>query len=396
MRALGDLGADVIRVEEVAPGSGRRGGASLSDRPPPLLHEEPSQRRHLGERNVRRIALDLKSDTGLELFFRLVSTAAVVVEGFRPGVAQRLGIDYERCRQANEAIVYVSLSGYGQHGPYAARVGHDANYLATGGVLSMTGLRDGPPVLPGFPAADHAAGAMSAIAHILAALLHRERYGKGGYLDVAITDAVAALETVFVEEYFETGVTPARGATGISGLWPWYGVYPTRDDRWVSVAAIEPFFYAGLCDAIGRPDLATLQWEQDQWDNVRAQLEQTFAQRSLDEWKELFTQDICVAPVLDIDEVVADPHLRHRNVIQQVAHPDHGQVTVVGPVVRLGDGKLTVRRWARTRGQDTGEVLEELGLSRQDVADLETQRIVGRHTDAQPAMSGTSSMGGTS
>lgn len=377
-RALGDLGADVIRIEEVEPGRGRR-GASLSEATPTLLHEPAVNAARSGERNIRRAAINLKAPEGRDVFLKLAATADVIVEGFRPGVVSRLGIDEAACRRANPSIVYVSISGYGQDGPYAARVGHDANYLAIGGVLGLTGRPDGPPALPGFPAADHAAGAMSALSHILAALLRRERFGAGAYVDLSITDAVVTLAATFIDEYVATEVVPQRGRTGITGLWPWYDVYETRDARWISIAAVEPFFYANLCDAIDRPDLRGWQWERDRWPELRVELEATFRRRSLDEWCDTLEHlDVCAAPVLSIDEVVTDPHLRHRRVIEEVAHPRLRDVLTVAPVVRLDGQRVQIRCWANSRGEHTEEVLEELGLTAGAVRGLVEAGVVGR------------------
>jgi alpha-methylacyl-CoA racemase len=377
-RLLGDLGADVIRIEEARPGKGRRGGRSIAARPPDLLHMSSGFRKDLGLRNVRRLALDLKSEEGKEIFKRLVRTADVVIEGFRPGVVQRLGVDYESCVRHKQDIIYVSISGYGQDGPYAQRVGHDLNYIAIAGLLGMTGTREGPPVMPGFPAADHAAGAMSAVMHVLAALVQKCHEGVGQYADVSIMDAVVQLVSVFLEEYFATGVVPKRGATGITGLWPWYDVYQTRDSKWISVAAIEPWFYRNLCDALGRPELESRQWDQDAWESMRAEFKSIFRTRTRDEWVEFLSErEICFAPVLDVDEVVNNPQVQARGMVQYADHPEYGRVRVVASTFHLAKSPVSMEKWATLPGQHTTEILEELGYAEADVRNLLDKGVIG-------------------
>jgi alpha-methylacyl-CoA racemase len=283
---LRDLGAEVVRVERPS-----RGGEN-----PYAGLRTPFPTRSLTA-GTHSVGLDLKADAGRAAFERLAGEAAVVVESFRPGVAARLGIDHARLVRDHEALVYASLSGYGQHGPASQRVGHDVNYLAETGVLGLAN----PTGLPGTTFADGLAG-VSAALNIVAALHAAARSGRGQHLDLAIVDGPLFLMATELEALWTTGVSRTSGDTHLTGRYPWYAVHETRDGGAVAVGAVEPPFHAALCRAVGHPELATRQYgeEPEAWDVFRG----FFAGRTRDEaMAALGAADTCASPVLSTREV---------------------------------------------------------------------------------------------
>jgi len=366
---LGDLGAEVIKIYEARPE--RRGG------PVTLIFSDLPD--FPGWRNCKTMGLDLKAEEGRGIFYDLARTADVVVEGFRPGVMKRLGLDYDTIKEINPRIVYASLTGYGQDGPYRDVVGHDINYLSIGGLLGMTGLPGGPPVIPGTVLADFAAGGMSAAVGILAALTARGRTGKGQYVDVSLTDAVVELTSLQIIPYIILGIVPKRGETMLTGEWPWYNVYETKDGKYISIAALEPWFYANLCQLIGREDFIEHQYATgEKREEIFRSFRETFLTKDRDEWVEILRRkDTCVAPVYSIDEVVTDPQLIARGMITEVDHPTLGRIKQVGSMLKLSESPFQVRNWSQRFGQHTEEILTGLGYSKEDIDRLRETEVIG-------------------
>jgi alpha-methylacyl-CoA racemase len=322
-RLLSDYGAQVVKV-----GAPPKAG---------VANHTLTFHAYSGHRDMRRVQIDLRSTTGRAVFLRLAEDADVVLESFRPGVVDRLGIGYEAVRRVNPGIVYCSTSGYGQTGPLARRAGHDINYLGIAGFLHTSG-RDGAngeaPVLPGATVADIAAGGLHAAAAILAALVARDRSDGGAYLDVAVADGVAWMQSLSIDEYLATGELPGPGHNILTGRYACYGIYGTRDGRWLAVGAIEPHFWANLCRALGLE-----RWIEHQTDDavqpaIRADLGAAFARRDRDEWvADLADADTCVSAVNDIPEVVADPWLAARGGVVEAKHPTAGTFRQLGPVL---------------------------------------------------------------
>jgi len=364
---LGDLGADVIRVEE--PGGGRmareRAGGSV---------DEAAVRRRAAfnalNRNKRSVALNLKDPDAQAVLRRLAESADVFVEGFRPGVASRLGCDYDTLSAVNPRLVYCSISGYGQDGPYANLVGHDINYISVGGALGAIGQAGGAPVIPYNIIADYAGGGFHAAAAILAALMARERTGKGQRVDVAMSDGVAYMLAALMSEYFAAGAIPKRGETSLNGGAPYYNVYRCRDGRYLSVGCIEPWFWSTLCRAIGREDLIDGQFDPDRAVHVKRELAAVFETRDREDWwRELSNIDnIAVAKVYDIDEVASDPQNIHRRMIIEAGEIDGETVRQVGIAPKLSDTPGSVRALGATVGQHTDQILTELGISQEEIA----------------------------
>ncbi len=354
---LADFGAEIIKLEPPS-----KGGNELTM--PRVIR-----------RNTRSIILNLKSDKGREVFRKLVAAVDVVMEGFRPGVAKRLGVDYETLREIKPDIICVSLSGFGQDGPYRHVVGHDINYQAMAGILHLTGDRDGPPRIPGNAIADDAGGIAAALS-IAVALLAKERTGVGQCIDMAMVDTLLTMMLLNVDEYAETGKSPRRGETMLTGVFPFYNVYECKDGKYLAVGAIEPWFYENLCRLLGREDFIENQRPEGRDCEERIQaFREIFREKTRDEWtKELMHEDTCVTPVYSLDEVAADPHFRARGSIVDAEEPGTGSKTQVGMLFKLSETPGSIRHPAPDVGQDTNAVLRELGY---DEAEIEALAVAG-------------------
>ena len=308
-RMLADYGARVVKVGAPA------AAGSVQIEPPFYAYG--------GHRGMERVRLDLKSDEGRAEFLRLAADADVVIESFRPGVVDRLGVGYESVRAVNPDVVYCATSGYGQTGPKSQWAGHDVNYLAAGGYFAAGG-RDaaGAPVLPGATVADIAAGGMQAVVAILSALVQRAETGEGAYLDVSVADGVVGMLALLIDEHLATGAVPGPGHDILTGRYACYGLYRCADDGWVAVGAIEPKFYANLCRLLGCEQWVAHQSDDAVQDQIRADFTAAFATRTRDDWvAELGPADTCVAPVNGIDEVVTDAQALARGDVVEAVRP---------------------------------------------------------------------------
>jgi crotonobetainyl-CoA:carnitine CoA-transferase CaiB-like acyl-CoA transferase len=325
-------------------------------------------------RNKRSLTLNLKAPEGREIFHRLARDADVVLEGSRPGAAARLGVDWETLRALNPRLVYCSISGYGQDGPYRDRVGHDVNYLGFAGVIGLTGTAGGPPAIPGVQIADIGGGALTAAIGILAALLAREETGRGQFVDIAMLDGSVAWQVIHASRWLADKREPARGDTLLTGHHPCYAVYETRDGRHVTVGALEPHFWRTLCERLGMPELAERQFaEGAERDEIFRRIRARFRERTMAEWvDELADLDICFGPVATLPETMRDPQVRHRGMVLEA--PD-GRTTLGNPI-KLSDTPPTLRTPPPELGQHTDAVLGRLGYSAGDIAGLRARGVV--------------------
>ncbi|MCZ7526891.1 MAG: CoA transferase [Acidimicrobiia bacterium] len=293
-RLLADYGADVVKVAA----------------PPDRAGQQPPFFGYAGHRGMKKVVLDLREPEGRDAFLALAARSDVVIESFRPGTVERLGVGYEDVREVNPGIVYCSTTGYGRSGPRSRWAGHDLDYLAVGGYLAMSGPgSDGPP-LPGATVADAAAGGMHAALAVVAALFRRNGTGEGAFLDVSVTDGVLWLMSLPIDEHLAAGSAPEPGHDVLSGRYACYATYRAGDGRWLAVAAIEPKFFANLCRELGREDLVAGQYDDDAQEEIRHALAVAFATADRDTWVErLAGADTCVAPVLSVAEVAADEPL---------------------------------------------------------------------------------------
>lgn len=368
---LGDLGADVIRVD---PGGGKLAEARVAF---PPGTEDRIRAYNSEERNKRSIVLDLRIDEAREVYYRLATDADVIVEQSRPGAPERLGVGYETIKTKNPRIVYCAITGYGQTGPYRDLVGHDINYISIGGALGIMGPKDSPPAIPSNLIADYAAGGMLAAMGILAALMARERTGRGQFIDISLTDGVISMMHAHATMYFTMGFVPERGEDMLTGGVPFYNVYETKDGKYISVGAIETWFFKHLCSLLGREDLVSRQLSSDKRDEMMRTFKDIFLTKTRDEWLRILQRDdTCVAPVHSVGEMATDPHVIEREMVVEIDHPRVGKVKHVGIPIKLSDTPGAVRRPPPLRGEHTDEVLTELGYSKQDIDQLRAKEAI--------------------
>lgn len=369
---LADFGADVV-VLEAPPGVGRR----------QQFPSEEALAYNPVFRNKRSIAVNLKDERGLEVFFRLAKETDVIVEGFRPGVARRLGIDYEAVRKRNNRTVYCSLSGYGQDGPYAELPGHDLNYISLGGALGMFSTPDDGPAIPMNFLADYAAGGLYAAFAIMIALYAREETGRGQYIDMAMSDGVASLVSAMAARYLHSGWIPRPSGETLNGGVPYYNVYKTADEKQLSVGCIEPWFWERLCQTLGCPQYAAEQFNQERHAEIFSYLRKVFLTKTRDTWfEELRLADTCVAPVYTVDEMFEDPHAQARQILTEVVDPKYGPIKQVGVAPKLSETPGVVRKTSPRRGEDTFVLLRATGYTEEDLQELARAGVVAQADSA--------------
>lgn len=361
---LADMGADVVKVE--APNVGD------------YLRAMPPARQGVGgrflalNRNKRSLVLDLKTEPGRDALLRMAERADVIVESFRPGVIDRLGVGYEALRARNRKIILCSISGYGQTGPYRDRAGHDLNYISLAGVLAMGGVRDGAPGMPGVQIADMAGGALWSSVGILSALLGRERTGEGAHLDIAMAEGALALlaaELGSLECEQEDGAPrPSRGNQVLNGGLACYRVYRAGDGKYLSIGALEPKFWLALGRALGRKaDMSELVAPPARQEAIAAELAAIFETRPRDEWVAILAEhDCCVEPVLEMDELAGHPLHQARQVFFTMDDPALGPVTQV----RTPLGTPEIRHPVPGLGAHSREVLAEYGFDDAEIDGL--------------------------
>jgi crotonobetainyl-CoA:carnitine CoA-transferase CaiB-like acyl-CoA transferase len=355
---LADLGAEVIKIEQ--PGTGD-----------PMRAYEPrigdaSAFTWVTDRNKRSVALNLRDARGRDALLRLAAGADVLIESFRPGVMERLGLGYDAVSAVNPALVYCSLSGYGVDGPRAQEAGHDVNYIGRAGLLSTTGVGV-RPAIPGVQIADLAGGSLLGVAGLLAALVRAQRSGEGDHVDVAMTDGAFALQALNLAEFFVHERSPGIERELLNGRFPCYALYECADGRSVTVGALEPPFWRELCEGVGRPDLLESQFDPDALPTWRA----LFLQKTRDEWlAALDGRDACIGPVNDLREAIDDPQLRHRQMVVEVEHPEVGPMPQLGTPIKLRRHPASIRTPAPRLGDATRDVLSEAGLDDSEIEAL--------------------------
>ena len=363
---LADLGADVLKIEE--PGRG-----DYVRWTPPMVGNFSAAHVALN-RNKRSMTLNLKTDEGRDLLLRLAEDFDVLVESFRPGVLERLGIGYEQLRERNPRLIYCAITGYGQDGPRSQVAGHDANYIGYAGVLGITGRENDRPVLPGVQVGDLGGGGMAAVISILAALAARERTGLGDFCDISMMDGAFSWLSMHAGQFAATHDVPERERMPLSGLFPCYRVYPARDG-WISVGALEPQFWKALCETIDRPDLLDDAYAMGaRRDEVIVELSDVFRTRTRAEWMERFDGvDACVGPVNDFAEAFADEQLRHRNMVVEQHSEAVGSWSHVGNPIKLRTStEELVRLPPPELGEHTAETLRALGIDENAERELRT------------------------
>ncbi len=364
---LSDLGADVVKVEQPGVGDGTR-------TVPPYLGDGTSGAHAALHRGKRSIALDLKHPAGADAFRRLAARADVLVESFRPGVMDRLGLGYGALCAVNPRLVYVAISGFGATGPHAGDAGHDLTYLARVGALSFDGGADGQPWASGLQIADFSGG-MAAVVAALAALRVRERAGEGQFCDVSLADSARswlAYHAGALAASVLVGGAPPQPHTGpLNGGLACYRTYRCADGGWLAVGALEPKFFATLLGVVGLPELVPAQYDLTRQAELVDRLGAVFATRGRDAWAAAFAgRDACVEPVRDLAEAMADPDARSRGAVWDLPRPDGSTVPVPGVVPRLHATPAEPGVEVAALGADTEEILRESGYADEEIAAL--------------------------
>jgi alpha-methylacyl-CoA racemase len=361
---LADLGAEVIKVEDVEGGDYIRAmGPFVGGESAYFLALNPGK---------KSLSLNLKAPAGRALFLKLAATARVVVESFRPGTVDRLGIGYEAVHPVNPGIVYCAISGFGQTGPDRDKAGHDLGFIARSGMLDLCGRPGAAPAIPPVQIAD-LSSAMYAAAGILAYLRESDRTGNGRYLDIGMLDSAVSWMVMPVAEY-SAGERGGRGRLPLTGKHPCYNVYRTRDGRAVSLAALEKKFWESFCRKVGRDDLIPLQFSEKPEDH--APFEALFASRTGAEWQELLEgTDFCCEVVPSLAEALDDHQVRARGL---VAPPDPAGPDVFGLGHPLRDRGAGERRSCPRHGQHTAEVLRGIGVTDAELEALEASGVIRR------------------
>lgn len=360
---LADLGADVIAIRRVK-------------------EEEPADHRkslnRMLARNKRALGLDLSRAEGRDLFLRLAKDADVVVEGFRPGVVDRLGIGYTAVREVNPRIVYCSISGYGQDGPDRLRAGHDINYMANAGVGEQIGVSGGPPALPNLQIGDLLGGSLTAVMGILAGVVDAQTRGAGRYVDVSMTDSLMAHSVLALARLVESGNTAPRGEDLLSGGLPCYGYYTTSDGRYLAVGALERNFWERLCDVVGRPDMRSSHLVQGaEAARVRGQLQSIFGAQTSEHWTRVFRDvDCCVTVVLTLEEAIARHGTTACEMVVRTECEDGRTWLEFAPPVKMSDFRLDPDPPCSRGRSHVEEILGAAGYATVEIERLRTEHIV--------------------
>ena len=366
---LADFGADVLKVEDTGGGDYIRwAGPFYGDE----SHQDLGTRSALFlalNRNKRSIRLNLKSERGREAFIKLVADYDVVLESYRPGVLDRLGVGFEKLREVNPAIVVCAITGYGQDGPFRDRAGHDENYLGLNGLLGLTGPADGPPVQAAGQIADLGGGALMAAFGVMAALHEARRSGEGQFVDISMTDGSLSWLAMVAGAALCDGNFPGRGDLPLAGRIACYLPYEAADG-WVSCGALEPKFWAAFCNGVERPDLVEKQFEQPGSEAWR-EIADVFRSRTRDEWRAFNDEhDCCIEPILELDEALASELVKAREMVVELDQPEIGPVRQLGIPVKLSRTPGAIHAPAPALGEHTREVLLKAGYSEQEVGEM--------------------------
>ncbi len=360
---LANLGAKVIKIENPQGGDYARVlGGTASDANNPFFEAV--------NRNKKSVTLNLKNPEGRRLFLALLDKHDILVEGFRPGTMERLGLGFETTSAAQPRLIHVSISGYGQEGPYRLRAGHDLNYLSLAGIIGMTGTRDGLAAIPGIQIADLAAGSLMALSGLLAAVIQRHSTGRGQFVDISMFHGSLSLATM-VFAGVEAGLEePEPGKMLLNGRFPCYGLYRTSDGYYMSLGCIEPKFWENFCAAVGRPDLASHQFGAPE---IVKEVENIFGAKTQQQWVELMkNHDACCEPVVSIKDAVKSDLVKARDMVNSVPT---GHRCLASPF-KLSGSSAANDIPAPGLGEHTRETLSELGLSAKELDRLSREGVI--------------------
>jgi crotonobetainyl-CoA:carnitine CoA-transferase CaiB-like acyl-CoA transferase len=361
---MADLGAEVIKVEPPKTGD--------------YIRETNPVAYQTLNRNKKSLTLNLKQAKGREVFYRLAEGADVILEGFRPGVTARLGIDYEKIRPVNPKIIYCSISGYGQTGPYRDRVGHDINYLGVAGVMSLSGEPGGEPVINNGVAVVDLCSSMFAFGGILVSLMQRAQTGVGQYIDVSMTDCILSWMTSEASRYLIGGWVPQRGERRRGE----YGVFPTQDGKFITLGVYEDKFWTALCNSLGLEDalkdprFSTIHERLKNREAIALLLKDAFRSRTQEEWIKLLSPlDVPCGPLHTLDQVFSDPQVQARNMLAEVMTPS-GKLRYVGFPLKFSGMTAEIRHPAPKLGEQNQDILRSLNYSEEAISDLRREGVI--------------------
>ena len=370
-RLLGDLGAEVIKVES-PPVKGTKTISSGEKG----FSEFVRLRRLEVDRNMKSIICNLKSGEGRQIFYRLAEKTDVIIEGYRPGVAKRLGIDYETIKKINPRVIYCSTTGYGQTGPYSGLSGFSPNFLSMSGIQSLIGEKGRPPAME--PEIGVGVGGLGSLISILVGIVARQQTGKGQYIDISIHDWLVYMVGLILLEYWVKGRVPKPGESDILGGAPYWHLWETKNGNYISVTAMLPWYWEKLCRVLGKEEFIPDQWAEEKWTEMNSVFAGIFRTKTRDEWFDLLAkEDICVAPVLTLDEVTVNPHVLHRQMIVDVEDPTTGvKARQIGIPVKLLETPGRIRWLGHPLGTHTDEIMLDIGYSKKVIKRLRDRGVV--------------------
>ena len=367
---LGDLGAEAIAVEMP------KGAGQTLD----VVSDDMGSLYIGHNRSKKSIALNLKKEAGKEILYRLVEKADIVIENNRPGILKRRGMDYETLSGLNPQLVYCSITGYGQDGPYARRTGHEINFAAVSGIMALTGSKNGPPVYLQSPSiADLLGGVTQAVIAIVSALYARDRTGRGQYIDVSITDGAAFYHWIDAQQYLLEGSLPQRAESPTGSDVACMNVYKARDGKYLTVGCAEPWLWADLCRLLGREDFIPTQYDlTERQKEMYDAFSEVFATKDREEWVRLLEEiDVGLWPVYDFEEMFSDPHFRYRKITVEVEHPRLGKIRVLNTPFNFSETPAEVMSSPPLWGEHTREVLRDiLGYADKEIDRLLEERVI--------------------
>ncbi len=355
---LSDHGAEVITIEDER----FRDEASF----PKLIN-----------RNKSHMTLNLKTEDGRKIFYKMVEKSDIVLEGFRPGVVEKLGVDYKTINEINPGIIYCSITGYGQTGSYVNRPGHDVNYLGVSGVLNLIGEKGKPPSIPGVQIADLAGGSMNAVIGILLALQARHTTGRGQYIDISMTDGALSLLHLSLDFQQMTGQVAEKSDSLLSHRFAFYNTYETKDGKHLTIGSLEFRFWKQLCEFLEKPEYIKLQYDEVQREAIIDDLRATFKAKTLAEWKEeLGDLDICWSPINSIPEVLTDPLFKEREMIVDIEDKNGYKTQSIGIPVKLSDTPGGIKSLPVEFGSNTDSILQDFEYTDEEISEFRKNNVI--------------------